>query len=312
MLAALLLSVVPGSPFAAAASESAARVEVLEGRALLAGTGVVERLKAGGGACRIDGPAHLELPAGSRVRVTWNGRASVLLEGRSVLAWSPPRADAAPRWDLVEVGTAHLELRRGPLDLGLAGGWQGRLFSGACVVSGTAAGFELEHQAGLPLDLWPPPQGGGPAAPFTMLAGARVRLVQGSLRPLTLEGSRGSVAAFHQRLGFERQDAPAAHPPWRGFAWPWASRAPTATVEAALAQAPVLDLPEVAPQAGEPERSALPAPPPGPPPAQQPDRPVPAAPSGARVRQNGVLVLTPYGPRWLEASRAVDPALRRP
>jgi hypothetical protein len=24
-----------------------------------------------------------------------------------------------------------------------------------------------------------------------------------------------------------------------------------------------------------------------------------------------VLVLTPYGPRWLDASRAVDPALRR-
>lgn len=315
MLAALLLFLVPWSPLAAAASESAARVEVLEGRALLAGTGVVERLQAGAGERRIEGPAHLELPAGSRVRVTWSGRASVLLEGRSVLAWSPPRADAAPHWELAEVGSAHLELRRGPLELSLAGGWKGRLFSGACVVRGTAAGFELEHQAGLPLDLWPPPQDGRPAAPFTMLAGARVRLVQGSQSPLSLEGSRGGVAVSHQRLALERLESSAGHPPWRGFAWPWASRLPTAAVEAALAQPPVLDLPDAATQAGDPTPSIAPSEitkAPAPLPGRESEPAAPRSPSGASVRLDGVLVLTPYGPRWIEASRAVDPALRRP
>lgn len=314
MLAALLFSVVPWTLPAAAAPDAAARVEVLEGRALLAATGFVERLQAGAGERRIEGPAHLELPAGSRVRVTWSGRASVLLEGRSVFAWSPPRADAAPHWELAEVGSAHLELRRGPLELGLAGGWKGRLFSGACVVHGTSAGFELEHQAGLPLDLWPPPQDGRPAAPFTMLAGARVRLVHGSLSPLSLEGSRGSVAVSHQRLGFERLGSPAGHPPWRGFAWPWASRLPTAAVEAAHAQPPILDLPAPAEQKGELQPSVAPVavPPPEPPPAREVGSTAPPPPSGARVRRDGVLVLTPYGPRWIEASRAVDSALRRP
>jgi hypothetical protein len=314
MLAALLFFLLPWSPLAAAAPESAARVEVLEGRALLAGTGVVDRLQAGAGERRIEGPAHLELPAGSRVRVTWSGRASVLLEGRCVLAWSPPAANGAPHWELAEVGSAHLELRRGPLDLSLAGGWKGRLFSGACVVRGTAAGFELEHQAGLPLDLWPPPQDGRPAAPFTVLAGARVRLVRGSLNPLSSEGSRGSVAVSHQRLGLERLGTPAGHPPWRGFAWPWASPPPSAAVEAALARPSVLDLPDVAAQAGDPAPSLAPESPkaPAPLPARESEPAAPRSPSGAGVRLDGVLVLTPYGPRWIEASRAVAPGLRRP
>lgn len=307
-LAALFLFALPTS-FAQAEDGASARVEVLEGRALLAGEGAVARLEAGGPERRIDGAAHLELPAGSRARVTWGGRASLVLEGRNVIAWHPGGDGVPPAWDLAEVGLAHLELRRGPLDVALAGGWGARLHSGACALRGLPGdGVELDHQAGLPFDLWPPQRSAAPSAPFTVLAGARVRLMAATARPLALQGSQARLRDPHQRFAFEREQAPSGFPPWRGFAWPWASALPTAPIEAALPAAAAPDLPAApAPAASEP----APAPPaevhvPIPAPVL-----APAAPFTSQVRERGVLVLTPYGPRWLDASRAVDPALRR-
>lgn len=320
MHAALLLSLLLSSSAAQGGAETAARVEVLEGRAWLAATGLVERMQEGEGERRVEGPAHLQVPSGSRARVTWSAQASILLEGRSVLAWRPAADGVAPHWDLSEVGMAHLELRRGPLQVSLSGGWDARLHSGACALRGTPAGFELDHQAGLPIDLWPPNQGGAPSAPFTVLAGARVSLVHGSGRPLALAGSHGRMAGAHARLGVERSTAQVTHPPWRGFAWPWASPLPAPSIEAGGGAAPdEPDLPELVPGAVAtvhaevaPQPQAPASPRADPPPQLQEALEIPASPpsADARVRERGVLVLTPYGPRWLEASRPVDAALR--
>jgi len=319
LLAALLLVWLPTAP-ARGHEGATARVEVLEGRALLAGAGVVARLEAGGPERAIDGPAHLELPAGSRARVTWSGRASLVLEGRNVLAWHPGGGGDVPAWDLAEVGLAHLELRSGPLDLALAGGWGARLFSGACALRGLPGdGVELDHQAGLPFDLWPPQRDGEPSAPFTVLAGARVRLVGGAARPLALQGSQARLRDPHQRLGFERGRTVDGFPAWNGFAWPWACARPAPSA---------LDLPErqgPASAAPAPESAAL-APAPAAP-LEAAATPAPIMPGGSdapdvahvppapvlesKLRDRGVLVLTPYGPRWLDATRAVDPALPR-
>lgn len=321
--AALLLSLL-ASP---SAQDAGARVEVLEGRALLAGAGAVAHLEAGGPQRSVDGPAHLELPAGSRARVTWSGRASLVLEGRNVLAWQPGGDGAPPGWDLIEVGTAHLELRRGPLDLNLTGAWRARLFSGACSLRGLAGdGVELDHQAGLPFDLWPPERDGAPSAPFTVLAGARVRLLAGTGRPLALQGSQARLRDAHQRLGLEIGGASAGYPAWRGFAWPWAGAPSSASIEVST---PGRNVPAL-PSPSEFSRSAASAP--IEPANTSAAQPVPAAPPEASVdapqgapeetkavsapeivsklRERGVLVLTPYGPRWLDASRAVDPSLR--
>jgi hypothetical protein len=333
-LAALLLVWLPTAP-AQGHAGATARVEVLEGRALLAGAGVVARLEAGGPERAIDGPAHLELPAGSRARVTWSGSASLVLEGRNVLAWHPGGDGAAPAWDLAEVGLAHLELRRGPLDLTLAGGWGARLYSGACALRGLPGdGVELDHQAGLPFDLWPPQRDAQPSAPFTVLAGARVRLLGGAARPLALQGSQARLRDPHQRLGFERERAAEGFPAWRGFAWPWTS--PAARGSAQPERPASLDLPErqapesaalmadavfpapplATPQeaAAIPEQTAASAPAAAlePQPAEAPPAPVREAQlHESKLRERGVLVLTPYGPRWLDATRAVDPALTR-
>jgi len=324
-LAALLLVCLPAAP-APGGAGATARVEVLEGRALLAGAGVVARLEAGGPERAIDGPAHLELPAGSRARVTWSGHASLVIEGRNVIAWHPGAGGGAPAWDLAEVGLAHLELRRGPLDLALAGGWGARLYGGACALRGLPGdGVELDHQAGLPFDLWPPQRETQPSAPFTVLAGARVRLHGGSARPLALAGSHARLRDQHQRLAFERGDAAPGFPAWKGFAWPWNGALPAAVlreVEHLEASAP--DLPEAhgavpasAPPAAAPsdvvsdavvEAGALPAPVPSSTPVDGLE-PQAAAALESRLREHGVLVLTPYGPRWLDATRAVDPAL---
>jgi hypothetical protein len=332
-LAALLLVCLPAAP-APGRAGATARVEVLEGRALLAGVGVVARLEAGGPERAIDGPAHLELPAGSRARVTWSGHASLVLEGRNVLAWHPGAGGGAPAWDLAEVGLAHLELRRGPLDLELAGGWGARLYGGACALRGLPGeGVELDHQAGLPFDLWPPQRETQPSAPFTVLAGARVRLHGGSARPLALAGSHARLRDPHQRLGFERGDAARGFPAWRGFAWPWngaplapaprevehrEDSAPDLPEPSSVDSVPASALPAAAPGDGVGvgeavvdavvEAGALPAPVPSSTPEDGLEQPAPPA-LESRLREHGVLVLTPYGPRWLDATRAVDPAL---
>ena len=313
-----------------------ARVEVLEGHALLAGRGVVVRLEAGDPERWIGGAAHLELGVGSRARVTWSGRASLLLEGRNVLEWRPGEGDTPPAWDLAEVGAAHLELRRGPLDVTLAGGWGGRLQSGACTLRGRPGdGLEIDHQAGLPLDLWPPQTGDAPSVPFTVLAGARLRLVPGAGRPLALAGSHAHLRDPHQQLGFERGREAPGFPAWRGFAWPWTSSVPRLPIEATSGErrgasrvelpdlperslrappAPSLggsDAPELAP-ALEPTRPSAPAPAvaPAAQPVEDVGEPETTAGAARALRRQGVLVLTPYGPRWIDASRAVDPELR--
>ncbi|HVS19448.1 MAG TPA: hypothetical protein VMT18_12660 [Planctomycetota bacterium] len=324
-LAALLILALASAPVQRAQGPSA-RVEVLEGRAILAGAGVVVRIEAGDPERWIDGAAHLELAADSRARVTWSGRASLVLEGRNVLAWRPAAGGAAPAWDLAEVGAAHLELRRGPLDVTLAGGWGARLQSGACALRGLPGdAVELDHQAGLPLDLWPPQHGQAPSVPFTVLAGARLRLVSGAGRPLALQGSQANLRDPHQRLGFERERTGRQFPAWRGFAWPWSSSVPLLSIAATaveraqpeLPDRPVQPLPADAAEAQDAvtaPQDAVTAPLSETPGQAADERALPddrlQAPARA-LREHGVLVLTPYGPRWLDASRSVDPALRR-
>jgi hypothetical protein len=215
-----------------------AHVEVLEGRAFVAVAGGILRLDdTQRGDQAVEGAAHLELSAGSRARVSWRGQASLLLEGRTVLEWRPwqPGSDAL-LWEFAELSSAHLELRRGRVFVRLADGWAAQLHSGAYFIQGRpGSNVELVHDAGLPLDLWPPSNDGQPAVPYTVLAGAQLRLVAGTTRPIALAGSGQRLRDPHARLGVESRELESRFPPWQGFAWPWWGEAKPIAVQPALA-----------------------------------------------------------------------------
>jgi hypothetical protein len=339
-----------------------ARVEVLDGRARVALPDGVLSLAAGAPGQRFPEALHFEQAPESRSRIGWSAAASLLVEGRTVLEWSPPDEAGMPlSWSFAEVDSASLEVRRGRVHIELAGGWRGALQPGAYTVRGLAGGsVEFRHAAGLPVTLWAPTADGAPLPPYTVLPGATVRLLAEARRPLALPGAADEIQEPHAKLGFESRTQAASFPSWGDFTWPWRAAAaretapssPQAAIEpvggnlepiapeGARTEAtddsmhvdpratPVLDpaqdgaahAPSGAPalagststsRVGQ-EASEVPSKQ-----TQAVDAPQSAATPEARVwrelRRKGRLMLSPYGPRWVEPVSAVPPpAPRRP
>lgn len=239
--------------FPAALPPGPARVEVLEGRAALALSEAVVRLTEHSPEQFLEGPVHMEVSPRSRVRVSWGGLSSLLIDGAAVLEWTPPRnAGEAVDCRFSKVERTHIEVRRGRIALGLPTGWRADVEAGACFLRGiTGETVELEHDAGLPISLWAPGPVGAPRPPFTLLAGSQVRLLPGTARPLALAGTWQRVLQPHGRQGFEVLERGERPLPWRGFDWPWGERSraasnaiePTPQEEAGL-EPPSIEVPK--------------------------------------------------------------------
>ncbi len=311
-----------------------ARIEVLDGRAVLALSSGVIRLTESSPPQSLEGPLHLEVAPNARVRVRWSAAASLLLEGRAILEWGPLWGLAGESsWRFSAVERAHLEIRRGRVLLALPLGWSAQLEGGACFVAQRPDGqVELHHDAGLPILLWPPHEPGRPVPPLTVLAGAHLRLSAGNGRPLALHGTQDRLQEPHGRQGLATLIQPPAFSlgSWRGFAWPWRPAAPEPLPVAASSPFSArLAAPDLAPSQPAAEASQASAgnpplpdedPPRGTPPAAGTDggaagatAPPASKPPGsgsgegnaqplerAPVRRHGVLILTPYGVRWVD------------
>jgi hypothetical protein len=199
-----------------------ARVELLEGRAFLAGPAGVRELVRAAGDLEVGGAAHLELAARSRVALRWSATASLIVFGPAVVEWGPV-GDSRTLLEcrFAELAEAHLEVRRGPVRLAFPGGWSASIESGAGFIRGlSGGGVELHHDAGLPLLIEAPHARTEVRPPWVVLAGAWLRLRPGELHPVTLPGSRSRLLDPFARRG----SGPLSEgllAPWRGFAWPW-------------------------------------------------------------------------------------------
>jgi hypothetical protein len=207
---------------------------------------------------------------------------------------------------------------------------------------------EFHHAAGLPVTFWPPRDEGEPLPPYTVLPGAAVHLLAEARRPLAMPGAAEALQEPYAKLGFEVRPEPATFPSWRDFAWPWkpsdsvVKSAPSARARGPLGEpvaepaasedppAPAVELgaPVPAPEPAattstESTEAATPAPAPAAPPVAAGESAAPPAePAAADVpaqteqparpkremRRSGRLILSPYGPRWVETEKASPPA----
>jgi hypothetical protein len=199
-----------------------ARVELLEGRAFLAGPDGVRELFRAGGDLDVGGAGHLELGAHSRAALRWSATASLIVLGPAVVEWGPVEGSRTLlECRFAELSEAHLEVRRGPVRLAFPGGWSASIESGAGFVRGlSGGGVELHHDAGLPLLIAAPHARAEVRPPWVVLAGAWLRLLPGELHPVVLPGSRARLLDPFARRG-SGPSSDALLPAWEGFAWPW-------------------------------------------------------------------------------------------
>ncbi len=309
MLPALALALLVGS---SAVDVSSARIEVLEGRAALAGPQGVRELWPEDRATYVSGEAYLEVPALSRASIRWRSSASLLVIGPAALEWGPDVGREVLEWRLVSQTETHLEIRRGPIRVRLPGGWTATFESGAaCLRSSPGGGLELHHDAGLPVLLVAPHEPARARPPRVVLAGARLRLDPQRSEPRLLPGSRAQVLAPYARPEGLATAAGPSVGPWEGFSWPWNVRAFAARIAPAPAIS-ILPAPSAQSEGARAERELVSGRLPAPllrwllassahlarwrtSVERQPPAVERVAPN---VRRHGRLRLTPYGARW--------------
>lgn len=213
MLHSLLFALLALAPLAqddpqAVQARREARVEVHRGRAVAVRKGAAERTLRRGEPWITEGENHLEVGAGSEVRVLWPGRGSLQVWGPASLQWGPMDPKLATGPDdlsirLFDVAWADLETRRGEHELLLPGGWRARLEEVAIHIRGLPSGpVELRLRAGRPIRLsW---RGDEREArpPITVYPGSSVRLDRPAEPP-----------------GTDRRNVKA----WGAVEWPWRS-----------------------------------------------------------------------------------------
>ncbi len=208
----------------ALAGDPVLRLDVLEGRVRVAHASGTASLPLGA----MDWPhgpsGYLESSTLARLRLRWLGSASIELEGAQALSWRPARTEGAGLWLAFSgLDETHLEVREGPLRFELPGGWRGLCSKGTLSLRAGAEGLvDLELLAGAPLLLSPPSAPGAVRPPWTVLPGARVRLLVQDARPRVVSGK---VRAPDFAPGAPPMSAPVGERPWSGFAWPWTASA---------------------------------------------------------------------------------------
>ena len=214
----------PGAsaPGAGLTGAPVARVELLEGRATLAGDGGVRELRAGQRDTLVEGPGYLELRARSRAALRWNATASLIVHGPASFEWAPVEGPGPLlEWRFERLDEVHLEVRRGPVRLSFEGGWTASLESGAGFIGGMpGGGVEWHHDAGLPILLQGPHERHEVRPPWVVLAGAWLRLSPDRAHPELLHGSKERLLDPYARSGSGPTVAGGA-PAWSAFGWPW-------------------------------------------------------------------------------------------
>ncbi|MCE9594475.1 MAG: hypothetical protein K8S98_09795 [Planctomycetes bacterium] len=203
-LAALLLALEPPSVAQTRGVDPWVCVE--RGRAEVVGEGAAATLGALGSSRRVHGRGELRLEACSSANVRWPARAGLELEGPADCAFDLDSV-GSPRVTLGRFATAHVELREGPVELELAGGWRARLVSGVVALVATGStGVRVERVVGEPLCF--ERVGSNPAH------ARRVDVRVGADGFLPLDPLADPASA---RVGgaFERAAV------WPEFAWPW-------------------------------------------------------------------------------------------
>ncbi|MBM3986675.1 MAG: hypothetical protein FJ294_01805 [Planctomycetes bacterium] len=203
------------------------RLDMLAGRVRAAHSGGVETLASGASDWTHGASGYLESSTLSRLRMRWLGSASLDIEGALALSWRPSREEGRGlTLDFGRLERAELEVREGPLRFELASGWRGLCPRGALALrAGTGDVIELELRSGAPLLLSPPSCVGAVRPPWTVLPGARVRLLGSDPRPRITAGKLRSPEGVPWTPGLQ---APVRERPWRGFHWPWPAPAANA------------------------------------------------------------------------------------
>ncbi|MEL6715434.1 MAG: hypothetical protein AAFP86_16765, partial [Planctomycetota bacterium] len=172
---ALLLA---AAPLYAQSALERARVEVLEGRAVLIGGGADVQTVRRTETVRADGATQIELGAGSRVHVGFDGTLGLDVHGPASFQWSAEGARVQVRFS--ELGWADVEARRGEHVIDLPAEWRATIGRSSIHLRGIAGGpTELRLDAGQPAVVdW---RGGGRTVvrpPVTVYPGSSVRLDQ--------------------------------------------------------------------------------------------------------------------------------------
>jgi len=211
-------------------SEAGVRVEVLAGRALWVEDHGVEQTLTGESRRLGTGRVHLEVPAGSLVRLGWEGIGSLRIEGPAALEWH--WEGSRPVWSLHEIGRIDVEVRRGEPRLWLPNGWESRLGEGALRLTTLTSGVPLvEHRAGVLQRLvWRGDARTRP--PVDLQAGQRRPLPEPDDGVLAQDPTRWAPAWVEVEWPWKASEAGDTPPAWEpGEArapWPW--RRPTRTV----------------------------------------------------------------------------------
>lgn len=212
------------SLLALAGDPSQLRLDVLEGRVRVAHEAGTADLPVGATEWTHGGSGYLEASMLARLRLRWLGSASVELEGAQALSWQPARAEGSGLWVAFSgLDEARLEVRDGPLRFELPSGWRGLCSKGTLSLRAGAEGLvDLELLAGAPLLISPPSAPGAVRPPWTVLPGARVRLLALDARPRVVSGK---VRPPDSAPGAPPLSAPVDERPWSGFTWPWTASA---------------------------------------------------------------------------------------
>ncbi|MCK6444822.1 MAG: hypothetical protein L6Q99_00365 [Planctomycetes bacterium] len=202
------------SPTAAGDSGAAAMPEHLElwvrvarGRAELVGQGPRSHVDELGVWRHVDGRGELRLEARAEASVRWAGHASVDLVGPTRVRFEPDERGGL-RVELLELARTSIELRRGSLELSLAGGWQARITPGVAALEPRGSSrFTVERVVGEPLCF--ERFGPGRAARVELGHGGRVELAY-------------DAATRPSSVNREAEKARAAV--WADVRWPWRER----------------------------------------------------------------------------------------
>ena len=184
LLASVLAISLSGLAQAQAPGELISRVEVRSGRAEIIQTVDSMQTVRRGSNVTLRGKAHLEVPAGSEVRVSYPGQASLSVWGPASLDWQSVPNQAEPGqnsivWNLFQTTWCDFEVRRGTHHLNLPGDWHAQMDGGSLRLRGLATGpLEMRLNAGRPVRVFWNGDNSQARPPMTVYPGSNIRLEQ--------------------------------------------------------------------------------------------------------------------------------------
>jgi len=181
-LSALVQATPPGDLFS--------RVEVKTGRAqIIQAENSTQKVRQGESAS-LRGATHIEVPAGSEVRVAYPGQASLHIWGPASLDWQVLENTQDLRtpqiqWNFFQVTWCDLEIRRGSHRVNLPGDWTAQVDGGSMRLRGLATGpLEMRLNAGRPVRVAWNGERNQARPPITIFPGSNIRLEQPTQVPI--------------------------------------------------------------------------------------------------------------------------------